>query len=279
MTIPLLEFIAVLVNIVVFGRLVLRGFHDMAFIVMHIDASASVTVLASGAPKSQPMQLVWEAISERPEYKKLKRRLGAAHTFGPANLMADAASRDKRDVISRISAQMRLEAVQLRVPSSLKETVYKIAQEIKLVMEDKAVKKSAVAAMSSEQLNHEVAAAVLVDQTAVDFDPQKLKEEKAAEWIADRITDKRAEWIADVDAHAGSVLPTVERPLTAAEQSLGLGQANTPDSASYVMQKKLTKMLELPPVYVAIEKIGYELPTGNCTQAYNMGGFRKRSIL
>jgi integrase len=279
LTIPLLEFIAVLVNIVVFGRLVLRGFHDMAFIVMHIDASASVTVLASGAPKSQPMQLVWEAISERPEYKKLKRRLGAAHTFGPANLMADAASRDKRDVISRISAQMRLEAVQLRVPSSLKETVYKIAQEIKLIMEDKAVKKSAVAAMSSEQLNHEVAAAVLVDQTAVDFDPQKLKEEKAAEWIADRITDKRAEWIADVDAHAGSVLPTVERPLTAAEQSLGLGQANTPDSASYVMQKKLTKMLELPPVYVAIEKIGYDLPTGNCTQAYNMGGFKKRSIL
>ena len=279
LTIPLLEFIAVLVNIVVFGRLVLRGFHDMAFIVMHIDASASVTVLASGAPKSQPMQLVWEAISERPEYKKLKRRLGAAHTFGPANLMADAASRDKRDVISRISAQMRLEAVQLRVPSSLKETVYKIAQEIKLIMEDKAVKKSAVAAMSSEQLNHEVAAAVLVDQTAVDFDPQKLKEEKAAEWIADRITDKRAEWIADVDAHAGSVLPTVERPLTAAEQSLGLGQANTPDSASYVMQKKLSKMLELPPVYVAIEKIGYDLPTGNCTQAFNMGGFRKRSIL
>ena len=279
LTIPLLEFIAVLVNIVVFGRLVLRGFHDMAFIVMHIDASASVTVLASGAPKSQPMQLVWEAISERPEYKKLKRRLGAAHTFGPANLMADAASRDKRDVISRISAQMRLEAVQLRVPSSLKETVYKIAQEIKLIMEDKAVKKSAAAAMSSEQLNHEVAAAVLVDQTAVDFDPQKLKEEKAAEWIADRITDKRAEWIADVDAHAGSVLPTVERPLTAAEQSLGLGQANTPDSASYVMQKKLSKMLELPPVYVAIEKVGSDLPTGNCTQAFNMGGFRKRSIL
>ena len=54
MTIPLLEFIAVLINIVVFGRLVFCGFHDTAFIVMHIDASASVTVLASGAPKSQP---------------------------------------------------------------------------------------------------------------------------------------------------------------------------------------------------------------------------------
>ena len=58
----------VLMNIVVFGRLVLRGFHDLVFIVMHIDAFASVTMLASGAPKSQPMQLVWEAISERPEY-------------------------------------------------------------------------------------------------------------------------------------------------------------------------------------------------------------------
>ena len=92
LSIPVLEFMAVLINMVVFGRLVIRGFHDQAFIVMHIDASVSITVLASGAPKSQPMQLVWEAISERPEYQKLKRRLGAAHTFGPANLMADAAS-------------------------------------------------------------------------------------------------------------------------------------------------------------------------------------------
>jgi hypothetical protein len=83
---------------------VLRGFHGMAFIVMHIDASASITVLASGAPKSQPMQLVWEAISDRPEFQKLKRRLGATHAFGPADLMADAASRDRRDGISRVSA-------------------------------------------------------------------------------------------------------------------------------------------------------------------------------
>ena len=149
LTIPLLEFMAVLVNIVVFGRLVLRGFHDHAFIIMHIDASASVTVLASGAPKSQPMQLVWEAISDRPEYQKLKRRLGAAHTFGPANLMADAASRDKRDVISQISAQMRLEAVQLRVPSSLKETIFNIAQEILAVTNKKAAMQGAAAELRS----------------------------------------------------------------------------------------------------------------------------------
>ena len=121
--IPMLELMAVLVNIVVFGRLVLRGYHDHALIVMHNDASASVTVLASEAPKSQSMQLAWEAMSVRPEYQKLKARLGAAHTFGPANLMADAASRDRRDVIDRISTQMRLEAVQLRVPSSLKESI------------------------------------------------------------------------------------------------------------------------------------------------------------
>ena len=197
----------------------LRGFHDMAFIVMHIDASASVTVLASGAPKSQPMQLVWEAISDRAKYQKLERRLGAAHTFGPANLMADAASRDKRGVISRISAQMRLEAVQLRVPSSLKESISNIAREIKLVTDEKATRQSAAAKL----------------ETSHDIDPQKLKEEKATVWIADRLVDKRAEWIADVDAHAGSVLPTVERPLTTAEQSLGLGQTNTSDSASYVM--------------------------------------------
>ena len=138
MTIPLLEFIAILVNIAVFGRLVPRGFHDMAFIFMHIDTWASVIVLASGAPKSQPMQLVWEAISDRPEYQTLKMRLGVAHTLGLANLMADAASRDKRDVISKISAQMRLEAVQLRVPSSLRESISKIAREIKLIVDEKA---------------------------------------------------------------------------------------------------------------------------------------------
>ena len=78
---------------------------------MHVDASASVAVPASGAPKSQSMQLVWEAISGRLEYQKLKKRLGVAHTFGSAHLMADAASRDKRDAIDQISTQIRLAAV------------------------------------------------------------------------------------------------------------------------------------------------------------------------
>ena len=145
LTTPLLEFMAVLVNVVVFGRLMLRGFHDKAFVVMHIDASASVTILASGAPKSQSMQLVWEAISGRPECQKPKKRLGAAHTFGPANLMADVASRDKRDVIVRISTQMRLAAVQLRVPSSFKESIAKISQEILFMMNKKVADQGAAA--------------------------------------------------------------------------------------------------------------------------------------
>ena len=55
LTTPLLRSMAVLINIVVLGRLVLRGPHDKAFIVMHIDASAPATVLASGAPKQQTM--------------------------------------------------------------------------------------------------------------------------------------------------------------------------------------------------------------------------------
>ena len=79
--------------------------------------------------RSAELDWFWEKISTKFQ-SKLRGRLGAAHTFGPANLMADAASRDKREVISQISAQMRLEAVQLRVPSSLKETIFKIAQEI-----------------------------------------------------------------------------------------------------------------------------------------------------
>ena len=285
LTIPLLEFMAVLVNIVVFGRLVLRGFHDHAFIIMHIDASASVTVLASGAPKSQPMQLVWEAISDRPEYQKLKRRLGAAHTYGPANLMADAASRDKRDVISQISAQMRLEAVQLRVPSSLKESIFNIAQEILLITNKKAAMQDAAAGlkidpqtedqMSSEQLNHEVAAAVLVGEAAEL--PQSLREEKAAEWIADRIIDKGAEWNDDVSTPVDSVVPTVGRPLTSAEQSLGIGQANTPDSASYVMHRKLCSMFGLAPIDEACAQTRVSRHSGGYVSAVNVNSFGKRS--
>ena len=355
LTIPLLEFMAVLVNIVVFGRLVLRGFHDKAFIVMHIDASASVTVLASGAPKSQPMQLVWEAISSRPEYQKLKKRLGAAHTFGPANLMADAASRDKRDVISRISAQMRLAAVELKVPSSLKESISKISQEIFMLVNKKAAVQRAVAdletnpvaaarsdyligakraacpdgmvdqQMSEQQLNHEVAASVLVEQAAVEASQlasverqpskkrtsaltelysaeqsngsalkpfaappegsveqgdavQKLKEDVAAEWIADRLAERSAEWVAERSAHAASLLPTAGRPLTAAEQALDIGQANTPDSASNVMQRKLFKMLKLTPTNVSIELEGAGQPAGDSDKAVNRNGFGKHNL-
>ena len=35
LSIPVLEFMAVLINMVVFGRLVIRGFHDQAFIVIY----------------------------------------------------------------------------------------------------------------------------------------------------------------------------------------------------------------------------------------------------
>ena len=124
------------------------------------------------------------------------------------------------------------------MPRSLKESSSKIAREIKLITDEKATRQSAATKL----------------ETSPDIDPQKLNEEKAAEWIADRLVDKRAEWIADVDAHAGSVSPTVEQPLTAAEQSLGLGQANTPGSANYVMQKKPFQMFRLPPVDVAITR-------------------------
>ena len=114
-------------------------------IVMLIDASASVTVLASEAPKSQSTQLFWEAISGRPEYQKLKKRLGAVHTFGPANLMANAASKDKRDVIDRISTQMCLAAVQLRVSRSLKESITKKFQKILFLMNKEVADQGAAA--------------------------------------------------------------------------------------------------------------------------------------
>ena len=230
LSIPVLEFMAVLVNMVVFGRLVLRGFHDQAFIVMHIDASASVIVLASGAPKSQPMQLVWEAISERPEYQKLKRRLGAAHTFGPANLMADAASRNKVDVIERISAQMRINSVQLPVPSSVKELISKISVEIlEMINQDEKVQRADTPDGKSATPNL----------------PKKRSLAEAELYVAEgQANNPDSASFADVPRVSSTM---VVRPLSACELSLDVGQANTPDSASFVM-RKLLQQLGLSPV-------------------------------
>ena len=74
-----------------------------------------------------------------------------------------------------------------------------------------------------------------------------------------------------------SVLPTVERPLTAAEQALDIGQSDTPGSASYVMQRKLFEMLHLTPVSVDIEFCDGNLPAGGRRADYK-SSFGKRNL-
>ena len=261
---------AVLINMVVFGRLVLRGFHDLAFIVMHIDASASITVLTSGAPKSQPMQLVWEAISERPEYQKLKRRLGAAHTFGPANLIADAASRNKVDVIDRISAQMRINSVQLPVPSLVKALISGISREILEVInqQDKVQHSDAPAKASALPQ-------VLESKEPKDKPTRKGSLSQVGLYVSDgQDNNPDSASFADRPQISSAM---INRLLSACELSLDIGQANASDSASFVMRQLLLQV-GLPPVEITVSNLGPgDIPFGG-SSTFRVDNVRKREM-
>lgn len=107
-----LEFIAVGLNIILWGPL-LHG-HQVA---LYSDASTSVQVLISKAAHAPVMQAIHTRILALPEFQALSPSLNIQHVPGEFNVFADAASRNRPQVITALALQLGIPCRQVRLPA------------------------------------------------------------------------------------------------------------------------------------------------------------------
>lgn len=109
---PLLEAIAFGVQFFVIGRVMPDFVGAHGTILAHCDALATVLSAALHKPKSPFLRFMFVHLDKSPFFRRLRPHVAVTHVAGPGNIMADAASRHRADVIADFSRQIGVRPVQ-----------------------------------------------------------------------------------------------------------------------------------------------------------------------
>ena len=128
LTIPVLELLAACVNFIVFAPELEGAQH----VVMEIDALASPTVLRTDRARAPGLRAVLHEFRRLPQLDQFTRggRLHCAHCWGEANPLADAASRDKRDVLNMLGAALGMQMRQIRMGADAINFISRVLQRL-----------------------------------------------------------------------------------------------------------------------------------------------------
>jgi len=127
--IPHLEFVALVVNIVLFVRLIFMEDDEMlkgVEIIANADGLAAVQNLLLGKSKAEVMWYIKEYLKKTQEYRLVKPILKLAHIYGMGNPLADAASRHYIELLKDMCLEMGVKPVQLQLPQDLKTFVFQV---------------------------------------------------------------------------------------------------------------------------------------------------------
>ena len=116
-SIPVLEFLAIVINFLVFGNRIPTGVR----IVVMSDSLTSVDVLADGTAHAPLMQWLHTRLLADDHFRRLAPLALIGHGFGESNVMGDARSRGYDDLVARLCAALRVRHVPLDAPSSALE--------------------------------------------------------------------------------------------------------------------------------------------------------------
>lgn len=98
-TIPVAEFAAAIINVIVFYPLLARA----QCVVLEIDALATPTVLHADRARSPGLREALRATRDVAQFQRMLRKLHLQHVYGENNTAADAASRGKWDVLRALA--------------------------------------------------------------------------------------------------------------------------------------------------------------------------------
>ena len=124
-SIPVLEFLAIVINFLVFGYRIPTGVR----IVVMSDSLTSVDVLADGTAHAPLMQWLHTRLLADAHFRRLAPLALIGHGYGETNVMGDARSRGYDDLVARLCAALRVRHVALDAPSSALELLDALRSE------------------------------------------------------------------------------------------------------------------------------------------------------
>ena len=108
LSIPILEFLGVVINLLVFESQLEAAVAAGARILLRTDALTAALTLPAESQRSPMMVAVYQWLQERESFQRLRPWITVEHLFGDANPFGDFASRAKWRELSRLCAQVGL---------------------------------------------------------------------------------------------------------------------------------------------------------------------------
>ena len=130
LSIPILEFLGVVFNLIVFApalRRLLQG-NPAAVIVLRTDALTTALTLPAESQRSPLLMTAYQWLRERPEFTELAPHIMITHIFGDANPYSDCLSRQRWDEFFARCRQIGVKPVCEDLPSSVHEVFSLIAE-------------------------------------------------------------------------------------------------------------------------------------------------------
>ena len=116
-SIPVLEFLAIVINFLVFGKRIPTGVR----IVVMTDSLTSVDALASGTARAPLMQWLHTRLLADDDFVRLAPLALIGHGYSDTNVMSDARSRGYDDLVARLCAALRVRHVVVDAPDAALE--------------------------------------------------------------------------------------------------------------------------------------------------------------
>ena len=125
LSIPILEAVAPLVGLITFQNL-LPNRMDQWHVWLHADGSAIAHVMQNHKPTSPLMRFVWKTMKNHSAFKKLADNMVVDHTFGEANPVGDAPSRNNIGELTELCQAMNVKAQRIPMPPDAIEFVARV---------------------------------------------------------------------------------------------------------------------------------------------------------
>ena len=129
LSIPILEFLGVCGNVLVFERALTAAAHGNNRIVLRTDALTAALTLPAESQRSPLLVAAYQWLRARPELAAIADHVIVAHLFGDANPISDAISRRKWAEFSRLCAQMGVRPHRLELPPAFHE-LYALVRDL-----------------------------------------------------------------------------------------------------------------------------------------------------
>ncbi|KAL1511995.1 hypothetical protein AB1Y20_005270 [Prymnesium parvum] len=118
LSIPVLEFLGVVINLIVFGptlKRLLAG-NPNVLLVLRTDALTAALTLPAESQRSPLLIAAYQWLRERPEFKDLAAHCLITHLFGDANPYSDCLSRGKWEEFFARCRQIGVKPVAMEIP-------------------------------------------------------------------------------------------------------------------------------------------------------------------